>query len=229
MLQPVLISAAKADLRLEGLGAPADLDALAPGAGPWEVELGFGKGKYLRQEATARPESRFLGIEVASKYYRLLAGRARRRGLGNLVVMRGEALYLLSTSLPTGFAEAVHVYFPDPWPKSKHHKRRLFDPERVDLVLGLLRPGGRLFFATDFLDYGETVKSILAGHPDLELRAVDGPWPGGARTNYEAKYVEEGRPILRMVATLRPEARPPYFHPAGREGVLAAVAVRPEG
>ena len=220
MLQPVLISAAGADQRLESLGAPADLDALLPGSGPWEVELGFGKGKYLLQRATAEPEGRFLGIEIVSKYCRLLVGRGRRRGLHNLMAIRGEALYLLATVLPAGFAEAVHVYFPDPWPKRKHRKRRLFDPESVDLVLALLRPGGSLFFATDFLEYGEKVRKILAEHPDLELRAHEAPWPGGARTNYEAKYMEEGRPILRLVATLRSEARPPYLHPLGREGIL---------
>ena len=221
-----LFATAERELKLSELPLPVDLDALVPGGRvadrPWEVELGIGKGRFLVERAAACRERRFLGVEVASKYYRMARERVRRRGLDNVLLVRGEALYLLCAVLPAAFAAAVHVYFPDPWPKSRHHKRRLFDPETADLVLGLLRPGGDLFFATDFLDYGETVAEILAGFPRLRLERVDGLWPEGARTNYEAKYVAEGRPILRLHGVL--EAGVP-LHPAGRCGIL--VAPRP--
>src|SRR5690606_19215728 len=101
--------------------------------------------------------------ELVGEYQRLFVDRARRRNVTNWVALRGEAQYLASTVLPAGFADVLHIYFPDPWPKSRHHKRRLFDPESVDLVLGLLRPGGRLEFATDFLEYGELVAELLEG------------------------------------------------------------------
>lgn len=219
----VLFATGERDLTLSELPRPWDLDALLAG-GPWEVELGFGKGRFLLERAAAHRERRFLGVEVASKYYRLALGRARRRGLGNVLLVRGEALYLLSAVLPAAFAAAVHVYFPDPWPKSRHHKRRLFDPMTVDLVLGLLRPGGELFFATDFLGYGEIVAEILAGFPGLAVERLDGPWPGGARTNYEAKYLAEGRTIVRLRAVLAAGApeEPGRLHPDGRCGILAA-------
>lgn len=178
----------------------------------WEVEIGFGKGRYLLRRAEAEPERRFLGIEIAGEYFRLVARRLARRGLANLVLLEGEAQYLAAARLPRGFAEAVHVYFPDPWPKSRHQRRRLFSPESVDLVLGLLRPGGRLFFATDFLDYGVEVRDLLASHPATVVRVLDGPWPEGARTNYEAKYIVEGRPILRLEVELAGEPSP---HPRG--------------
>lgn len=194
----------------------------AGGGGPWEVEIGFGKGRYLLGRALAEPERRFLGVEVASKYYRLLAGRAARQGADNLVACRGEATFAMASVLPRRFAEAVHVYHPDPWPKAKHHKRRLFDPETLDLVLGLLAPGGRLVFGTDFLEYGELVVSILRGYPGLQVEVLEGGWPGGPRTNYEAKYVAEGRPILRLVAHLTEAPVPPPLHPEGRAGVLTA-------
>ncbi len=226
MWQPVRASVGDRDLSLCELSTAGGLEDLLPGSGAWEVELGFGKGKYLLKRAQESLERRFLGIEVVSKYSRMLVGRARRRGLENLVVFRGEAVFLMSAALPQAFAEAVHVYFPDPWPKSRHHKRRLFDPERIDLVLGLLKPGGRLFFATDFLAYGEKVQNILAGHPALDLEVIDDPWPEGARTNYEAKYILEGRPILRLVATVDAAFPPPYFHPDGASGLLAAQAPR---
>jgi tRNA (guanine-N7-)-methyltransferase len=215
-------------------GAPAELDRLLPPApdagegedGPWELEIGFGKGRYLLRRAEESPERRFLGIEMAGRYFGIMIDRARRRGLGNVLGIRGEALYALSAVLPRGFAEVVHVYHPDPWPKARHHKRRLFDPETVDLVLGTLRPGGTLYFATDHLDYGELVVELLESHPDLSVRRLDGPWPDGPRTNYEAKYVEEGRPILRLAVTAAPE-RTPGLHPAGCRGIVAAVQPPP--
>lgn len=200
-----------------------DLQSLLDGSGPWEVELGFGKGRYLLHQALANPAKRYLGIELVSKYYRMLQRRARSHGAENLVVVRGEALYLLAAALPRGFAQAVHVYFPDPWPKARHHKRRLFDPETVDLVLGLLQPGGTLFFATDFIEYGEVVAEILEGFPGLKVERRPEPWTDGARTNYEAKYIEEGRPILRLTACRRDFATE-FLHPRGRAGILAATA-----
>ena len=204
---------------------PLELDRLLPGGGPWVVELGYGKGRFLLEQARAHPERRYLGVEVVSKYYRMLTRRARRRGLDNVLNLRGEALYLLSTLLPRGFAGHLHVYFPDPWPKAKHHRRRLFDPETVDLVLGVLAPGGRLSFATDFLEYGRRVHQILDSYPGLEVEPVDGLWPGGARTNYESKYEREGRPIVRLRGRLTAEAGPaPTLHPQGRDGILAAWA-----
>jgi tRNA (guanine-N7-)-methyltransferase len=206
-------------------GASGFLDRLLPGDGAWEVELGFGKGRFLLARAAARPERRFLGIEVAGEYFRLAARRARSRGLGNVALLHGEALYLLAAVLPRGFATELHVYFPDPWPKSRHQRRRLFSPGSVDLVLGALVPGGRLWFATDFLDYGAEVEEILRSHPALEVERVEPGWPEGPRTNYEAKYVAEGRPILRLAAVL---AGAPDPHPRGEAALLAAVAAGAE-
>lgn len=209
------------------LPQPVDPDTVLSG-GPWEVELGYGKGKYLLKQALAHPERRFLGIEVVSKYQKLLSKRARHWGADNLFNIRGEAHYVLSTMLPRGFADRLHVYFPDPWPKAKHHRRRLFDPETVDLVLGILKPGGELCFATDFLDYGELVMELLDGYPQLTVEPVLGPWPDGARTNYEAKYMEEGRPIIRCRAHLAADAPPGALHPLGSKGIRSAWYRRPE-
>lgn len=228
MIRPVQLSTAAATRPLAGLPAPLPLDELVPGDGPWEVEIGFGKGRYLLDRAAAAPGRRFLGIEIAGEYERLFVGRARRRGLANWLSLRGEALYLASAVLPRGFAAAVHVYFPDPWPKSRHHKRRLFDPQTVDLVLGLVAPGGGFSFATDHLDYGAVVADLLARHPAVTATPLPAGWPGGPRTNYEAKYVAEGRPILRLEGTVdyRPGDGVP-LHPDGAAAVLAATAPPP--
>jgi len=223
MSEPTRISLPAGDRTLAELAAPLPLDELVPrtGTAPWEVEIGFGKGRYLLHRCQEESERRFLGIEVAGKYQRRFAERARRRGLPNWLALRGEALYLLSAVLPRGFAEAVHVYFPDPWPKSRHQKRRSLDPETVDLVLGLLVDGGELFFATDFLEYGERVHDILATYPGLTVTRHE-RWPEGPRTNYETKYELEGRPILRLTAVRDAAAAPP-LHPQGAAAVLAAT------
>lgn len=229
-----VFAAGECECRLGDLPRSLSLDHLLPGAGPWEVEIGFGKGRYLLGRALAHPDRRFLGIELVSRYYRLLRDRARRRGVSNLLLIRGEALYLLSAVLPPAFAARLHVYFPDPWPKSRHHKRRLFDPETLDLVLGVLRPGAELCFATDFIEYGQRVGEILDGFPGLAVEPREAPWPDGARTNYEAKYMKEGRPILRLRARMPDAEDPPAstggrarLHAEGRAGILAATAVRP--
>ena len=233
-----VIAATERDYRLCDLPQSFSLDPLTSGDGPWEVELGFGKGRYLLRKALEHPDRRFLGVELVSKYYRLLRDRARRQDASNLLVVRGEALYLLTAVLPSAFASRLHIYFPDPWPKGRHFKRRLLDPESLDLVLGVLQPGGELCFATDFIDYGQRVCEILEGYPGLAVQLRHTPWPDGARTNYEAKYMLEGRPILRLTArwTGQPSdlargdrvagASVLPLHPRGRIGVLAATSAR---
>lgn len=216
---PVRLVGVQREWRLSELPNPIDLDLLFASPGPLEIELGFGKGKFLASRATVEPGRRFLGIEIVSKYHRLLAERLQKRSLGNLVVIRAEALYLAVTALPQGSAEVVHVYFPDPWPKSRHHRRRLFDPATVDIVLSLLAPGGTLVFATDHVQYGEEVVApLLESHPSLAVERLDA-WPEGPRTHYEAKYVREGRPIVRLVATLTAPVVP---HPAVGQGLASA-------
>jgi tRNA (guanine-N7-)-methyltransferase len=200
-----------------------DLAAALAERESWQLEIGFGKGRHLLRSAVAHPETGFVGIEVAAEYFRLVASRATRQALDNVVLIRGDALQLLSVYLPARFADAVHVYFPDPWPKSRHHKRRLFDPETVDLVVGALRPGGRLFVATDHVEYGEAICAALESHANLRVERLATPWPDGARTNYESKYLEEGRPILRLIGERAPSnSAHDRLHPAGERGIVEA-------
>lgn len=206
---------------------PLPLADLVPAARAWELEVGFGKGRYLLARAQAEPERGFVGIEVAGEYFRAVARRVARRRLGNVVLLHGEALYLLATALPPGFAEAVHVYFPDPWPKAHHQRRRLLSPAALDLVARVVAPGGRILFATDHADYGAQVEELLAGARGLAIRRWSEGWPEGPRTNYEAKYVAEGRPILRLELALADDrARAP--HPRGLEALAVAPAPAPE-
>lgn len=225
-MKRVAVSVGSREWSLAELAVPLPLEDLVGDGGDWEVELGFGKGRYLLRRAVEEPRRRFLGLEMASAYYRLVRRRAERRAVENLVLIRGEARYLLSAALPRTFAAAVHIYFPDPWPKARHQRRRLLDAESVDLVLGLLRPGGLLYFATDHLEYGTAVKELLESHPLAEVRERPAGWEDGPRTNYEAKFVRRALPILRLQVTwgLAEPAAP--LHPAGRAGILAATCPR---
>lgn len=225
-MKPLSISVGEQESDLAALAVPLQLEKLLAGEGDWEVELGFGKGRYLLRRARESPERRFIGIEMASAYYRLVRRRACRRSISNLVLIRGEALLVLSAVLPKEFASSVHLYFPDPWPKARHQRRRLFDVESVDLLLGLLRPGGRLFFATDSLEYGATVAEVLESHPSTAVRRRVGMWENGARTNYEMKYERQGRPILRLEVTWCSPRQAQPFHPAGVAGIVAAICPR---
>lgn len=202
---------------------PAGTELFPPAGGPWEVEIGFGKGRYLLRRAALEPEGRFLGIEIAGEYFRLAARRVARRRLENVVLLEGEAQYLAAAVLPRGFARALHIYFPDPWPKQRHQRRRLLAPDSLDLVQGLLAPEGKLYFATDFLAYGAEVRRLLVSCPGARVTVREAPWPDGARTNYESKYIAEGRPILRLEVAFEGATAP---HPAGLHHLLVASSLR---
>ena len=213
----------RAGIRPLPAGEALDLDRRLPGGGDWELEIGFGKGRYLLGRAEAEPGRRFVGIEIAGEYFGLAARRLARRRIANLLLLEGDAAYFATTLLPRAGFAAVHVYFPDPWPKLRHRKRRLFAADSVDLVASLVAPGGRLWFATDFLEYGAGVRELLERYPGAAVTVRDGPWPEGPRTNYEAKYVAEGRPIVRLEVAFASETPP---HPDGVLELL--VAARPE-
>lgn len=206
-----------------GAGEPtlAELETtLERRRGALEIEIGFGKGRHLLARAAADPASTFVGIESAPLYWEATTRRAARRGLDNLITICGDALYVLAVCLERECARAVHVYFPDPWPKTRHHRRRLLDVSTVDLVIGALVPGGALYFATDHAEYGAAVEEVLGRYAAVTVERLDGRWPDGERTHYETKYEREGRPILRLVIERRAPSRAGLLHPEG----VAAVA-----
>jgi len=186
---------------LPELGEPADWNALFGRPGPLIVEIGCGGGRTLIGMALARPAENFLAVERAGEYYRVLRERVTRRALRNVRVTRVEAEYLLSRLFPDECVREYHVYFPDPWPKRRHHKRRLFTSEFCANLRRTLIPGGVLFLATDHLDYYREVLPRLQAV--VAVQEHPGPWEDAplGRTNYEVKYLKEGRPIYRLVGT----------------------------
>jgi tRNA (guanine-N7-)-methyltransferase len=149
------------------LPCPWDAAALFGRAAPLEVEVGSGKGLFLRSAAAACPEVSFLGIEIAAKYARFAAAAAARRGLANVVVLAGDALRLFAEVLPSESLAAVHVYFPDPWWKKRHRKRRVMNEAFLRDVERTLLPGGMLHFWTDVEEYFQSTLALIAASTRL--------------------------------------------------------------
>jgi tRNA (guanine-N7-)-methyltransferase len=132
-----------------------------------EVEVGSGKGLFLQSAAAGTPEHDFLGIEIARKYARFSAARLAKRALANAVMVEGDALRVFRELLPDESVSAVHIYFPDPWWKKRHHKRRVMNGPLLRDVTRTLVPGGVLHFWTDVKDYFDVSLAMIAEHTPL--------------------------------------------------------------
>jgi len=154
-------------LSFEQLPRPWNEQAVFGRPAPLEVEVGSGKGLFLRTAAAQWPESNFLGIEIALKYARFAAAALAKRQLTNAVVVNGDALRIFDELLPNDSLAAVHVYFPDPWWKKRHKKRRVMRESFVRDVERTLVPGGSLHFWTDVEEYFHTSVELLTMHTTL--------------------------------------------------------------
>ena len=172
-----------------------------------EVEIGVGKAGFLLRRAQACPDCNFLGFEWANQFYRFSADRLRRWELQNVRMVRADASYFIRKQCPRASLSVLHVYHPDPWPQKRHHKRRLFQKPFVDAAAACLIPGGRLAVQTDHAEYFEIISSLLHCHPELEETEFDmrdfGVEGGAVATNFEIKYIREGRPMHRLAVIRR--------------------------
>jgi len=208
-----------------GVGGPFDFRSLFGNDRPVELEIGVGKGRFLLAQAAARPEVNFLGIEWSLKYLRVAKERAQRQGLTNVRLFRADARHVLATLLPDRSVVRVHVYCPDPWPKKRHRKRRLFTPATVTHIERALVPGGYLDLSTDVRDYFDEIRGLVpkaSGLNETEdpLFPIESP---GGRTSYEAKYLLAGRPIHRA-SFVRP-SEPPR-QPQGISRMMSPDSIR---
>jgi tRNA (guanine-N7-)-methyltransferase len=187
-------------LSVEDGGDRLDFARVFGRAGPVHIEIGSGKGTFLVAQAQAQPEVNFLGIEWARKFYRHAVDRIGRWGLPNVRIVRTDAATFLRDFVPPESVDCFHVYFPDPWPKKRHHKRRFLQSANLEVLIRCLTPGGEIRTATDHADYFEQIRQVTAACAD-RLEEIEFPRPAGARageltgTNYERKYVKQSRPI----------------------------------
>lgn len=174
---------------------------------PIELEIGSGKGTFLLRRASAYPERNFFGIEWANEFYRYACDRLRRHGLENARILRADAGYFIRVVCPPNSLAALHVYHPDPWPKKRHHKRRLIQPAFVDAAAKCLQAGARWAVQTDHAEYFSVLEPLLEDHPGFERVPFDEGEAdlvdGGVATNFEVKYRAEGRDIYQIAIRKR--------------------------
>ena len=171
------------------------------------VEIGSGKGRFLLELATARPDVSFLAIERAAKYHRLVCDRAARRGLQNVRAVQTTAEDLLFRLLPAESVDALYVLFPDPWPKKRHHKRRLFSRDVAAAMVRCLRPGAPLLVKSDHPAYSLVIAEVLNHTPGLEPTDPVEAFSDLPLTGFETKYLTEGRTISAF-SMIRAKQRP---------------------
>ncbi len=166
--------------------------------GPVELDLGCGDGGFLLEMAARFPERRFLGVERLLGRVRKVCRKAERRGLGNVCVLRLDSAYAVRWLLPKCAFARIHLLFPDPWPKKKHHKRRLVTADFAEAICDLLEPGGEFLFRTDHPEYFEEAAAAILGCERFE--ALD--WPDDAffyaMTDFERIWRSEGKEIQKL-------------------------------
>jgi len=198
----------------EPLPCPSIYDA----SRPLEVEVGCGRGRFLTGRAAVNPDCEFLGIERMKERVNVFDGKTRRLHLTNAHVVRLEALYTFHYLLPEHHARTVYVFFPDPWPKKKHHSHRLFGPLFLSALWKRLEIGGKLEFATDHEEYFHTVEECFAGDARFErvapMERGEAEW-----TEFETLFRGQGLPIFSAAWRSLPVAD---------EQPLAPLAIAPE-
>ena len=160
---------------------------------PLVLEIGSGMGETTVAIAKAHPEADFVAVEVHAPGVGSLLNRIAAQALPNLRVVRHDAVEVLEHMVDDGSLAAIHLFFPDPWPKKRHHKRRLVQPEFAQLAARKLAPGGVLHAATDWPDYAEHIAAVLGAEPALE--AASSGFAARPETKFESRGKRLGHPI----------------------------------
>ena len=182
---------------------PLDLGELFGNDNPTWVEIGFGNGESLATLAAAHPERNWLGIEVHPPGVGRLLMRIEALGLNNLRIVRHDAVEVLDQMIAPASLAGILLFFPDPWPKKRHHKRRIVQPAFVELVAGRLMPGGLFHAATDWVPYAEWILEHFEARPDLfENLAGPGQYAERPATRPLTKFEARGRRLGHEVRDL---------------------------
>jgi tRNA (guanine-N7-)-methyltransferase len=192
---------------LEFTGSVRDLDAAFGRAAPKIVEIGFGNGEQLLHAAQSDPGRDHIGIEVHRPGVGRLLNLVAASGLGNVRVYRHDAVEVLEREIAAGALAQVRIYFPDPWHKTRHHKRRLVQPALIELVASRLAPGGLLHLATDWLPYAEQMLEVCAACDCLRNASPTGDWVARPDWRSETHFERRGLKLGHGVRDLLFERR----------------------
>ena len=178
-----------------------DFDAFFGRQGPVILEIGFGNGSSLADMAERYPEYNFLGVEVHRPGVGSLLVQVNRRELNNIRVSSDDAVLVCNQQIPDGSLERVQIFFPDPWHKKRHNKRRLIQPPFVETLIKKLKPGGQIHVATDWENYAEHILEVLSANNDLKNTVEDyAPKPDyRPGTKYEARGIRLGHGVWDLV------------------------------
>lgn len=183
---------------------PPHLDDLAPADQPIEIEIGPGKGAFVLAAVAKKPSTFVLGIEAAAGYASLAATKLHASGCSNGLFLVDNGKLFLQDRVHDGQLDALHVYFPDPWPKRRHRGRRFFTQDVTDVITRVLRDDGYCYVATDNAGYAGQIARVLGSCAELERDAEEeahardeGAGYAFSPTNFERKYIVEGRIIRR--------------------------------
>ena len=177
--------------------APFEMETLFGNTNPVVLEIGSGKGRFLLATAMERPDVNVLGIEKSLHYHRVIRNRFLKRDLRNVRLINHDAFVVLQKMIPDASVAEVHIYFPDPWPRKRERKRRIIRPEVLAELKRVLVEGGSGIYVTDHEEYFESAAPLVEEAFARTERRIPGP-DDPPRTNYEAKYREEGRAIFEI-------------------------------
>lgn len=181
---------------LETVGEPLDLESVFGSVSPVVLDIGIGRGESCIEMADADPSTNVIGVDVHTPGIAAAVLAIDERGLSNLRLVEGDVFEFV-TRLALGSVAGLRVFFPDPWPKARHHRRRIITTERLAMLLPVLADGGWLHLATDIDDYAEQMQQVCDAHPRLIGGPIERP-DSRPVTRYERRGLEAGRTITDL-------------------------------
>ncbi len=202
---------------IDYVGQPRDLDALFGRRAPRVLEIGFGNGEALAWAGEHDPARDYLGIEVHRPGAGRLMNALAAGDVHNVRIWNHDAVEVLQHEIPEAALDEVRIWFPDPWPKKRHHKRRLIQPAFAELLTARVKPGGLLHLATDWPGYASHMQDVLAAQPGWQLRTGES---GESRrpdwrieTRFERRGIDLGHPVTDLLYDRVPPSHDPRLPP----------------
>ena len=204
LANPILVNPTeKTSVELKTLHSPLNWKDVFGNDRLVEIEVGSGKGRFLKESAQKNPEINYVGIERASKYFEKSCERLAKHDITTARLVYCDASYFLYRHVADQSVSAFHIYFPDPWPKKRHRKRRIFNNSIwiSELVRTLNKKSGKIYIATDYKTYFWEIQELFDCHPNFEYCPKKSTETNYIQTSFEIKYREQGHPIYRAVYT----------------------------